>query len=491
MRVFRYADTTDVDRRRFLHLASLGIGCMATGGFRILPARGGEVATGDIRPTADAVIFIYMGGGQAAAETWDPKRHTPFERGMKNADVHSTFPSIPTSVDGIRFSAGLEQMAQIMHKGLLLPAFQPTFMGGSFHVRHIYDLHTSYAPPQAVAVPSAGAVIARTLGSRHPDVPAYVDIGYRPDIATAEIRAAHSPGFLGSAYGPFTISDPAQATSAVRPPGGMSKRRFDERHRNYQRLARGLVRREDSSVKRDELLESLDAAHRLLDSPAAAALDLALEPKESFDAYDTGTFGQGCLLARRMIEAGSRFVQVSFEFDPFKQWDTHENGHARVAKLKQEIDAPLARLIRDLDERGLLERTLVVLASEFSRSMLVEGDGGRATDLANEFEKKAPGTIVKVPDVLDDEKHYGMHRHFTLASSALVFGGGMKQGFRHGRTADEPPFAPVEGVVSVPDMHATIHRALGIPADLSYEVEGRPFYITPDGKGRAVTDLFA
>lgn len=496
MRFFRYADTTDVDRRRFLHLASLGVGCMATGGFRILPARAGGGTEGSsgadaIRPTADAVIFIYMGGGQASHETWDPKRHTPFEKGMKAADVHSTFASIPTAVDGIRFSAGLEQVARVMHKGVHLPAFQPTFMGGSFHVRHIFDLHTAYMPPQAVAVPSSGAVIARALGSRHPDVPAYVDIGYRPDIATAEIRAAHSPGFLGSAYGPFTITDPAQATVAVRPPSGMSRQRFNDRHKNYRRLARARVQREESAVKRDELVEAIDAAHRLLDSPAAAALDLALEPKESFDAYDTGTFGQGCLLARRMIEAGSRYVQVSFEFDPFKQWDTHENGHARVAKLKREIDAPIARLIRDLDERGLLERTLVVLASEFSRSMLVEGDGGKATELANEFERKLPGNIVKVPDLLTDEKHYGMHRHYTLASSALLFGGGMKQGYRHGHTADEPPFAPVDGVVSVPDLHATIHRALGLPADLSYEVEGRPFYATPDGKGRAVADLFA
>src|SRR5262249_60492660 len=116
--------------------------------------------------------------------------------------------------------------------------------------------------------------------------------------------------------------------------------------------------------QRESLVRSLDAADRLLRSPSAKAFDLSLEPKAVFDAYNTGRFGQGCLLARRLIESGARYVEVTSEYIPFLYWDTHENGHERAAAMKRLIDAPVARLVRDLDERGLLDRTLVILARE-------------------------------------------------------------------------------------------------------------------------------
>src|SRR5258706_9934457 len=117
----------------------------------------------------------------------------------------------------------------------------------------------------------------------------------------------------------------------------------------------------------------MDTAHRLLSSPAAKAFDLALEPKESYAKYNTGRFGLGCLLARRLAEAGARYIEVTTEYIPFLNWDTHENGHSRIASMKTMIDTPVAQLVLDLEERGLLDRTLVVLASEFSRDMMIEG----------------------------------------------------------------------------------------------------------------------
>jgi arylsulfatase A-like enzyme len=144
------------------------------------------------------------------------------------------------------------------------------------------------------------------------------------------------------------------------------------------------------------------------------------------------------------------------------------------------IDAPIARLIHDLEERRMLSRTLVVIASEFSRDMLVEGRP----------EHKLKNRI-QVPDRLMEEKHYGMHRHFTGAGSVVLFGGGMKPGFLYGKTADERPFAAVENPVSIRDLHATLYRAMGIPANLSYEVESRPFFVTEDGKGKVIEALFA
>ena len=117
----------------------------------------------------------------------------------------------------------------------------------------------------------------------------------------------------------------------------------------------------------------MDEAFTLLSSPAAKAFDLALEPEKNAAPYGNGKFGRGCLLARRLTEVGARFIEVTSDYGPFKRWDTHENGHTRLAALKKDIDQPLAQLILDLEERGLLNRTLIVLATEFSRDMLVEG----------------------------------------------------------------------------------------------------------------------
>src|SRR6202030_2145654 len=113
--------------------------------------------------------------------------------------------------------------------------------------------------------------------------------------------------------------------------------------------------------------------HRLLNSPAAKAFDLSLEPEASYVRYNIGRFGLGCLLGRRLVEAGGGFIEITNEYVPFRYWDTHENGHTRAAYMKKTIDAPVAQLILDLEERGLLDRTLVVLATEFGRDMMVEG----------------------------------------------------------------------------------------------------------------------
>jgi hypothetical protein len=148
--------------------------------------------------------------------------------------------------------------------------------------------------------------------------------------------------------------------------------------------------------------------------------------------------------------------------------------------MKKSIDAPIAQLVRDLEERGLLDRTLIVLASEFSRDMMVEGKP----------EKKVKDQ-VEVPQVINEMKHYGMHRHFTAAGSVLMFGGGMKRGYVHGVTADERPCKTIKDPVTISDLHATIYRAVGIPPTHAYEVEKRPFYVTSDGKGKPVMPLFA
>jgi hypothetical protein len=469
-----------LDRRDFLRTASAAtLSALAAGHARPLLA---SDAVAVPPATADTVIVLWMGGGMAHTETFDPKRYTPFEKGMDPNTVLSTFPSIDTAVDNIKFSKGLENLAKVMDRGTLIRSYQAGDLGFILHSRHQYHWHTGYAPPQTAAAPHIGSVISRTLGPRNPAVPAFIDIGQRFDVGEGEeLKAFHQAGFLGSEYGPFLIPYPDQAAATVRPPRGMSPGRFANRYEHYKKLAAASpIGQHGSDHQRESLLRSLENAHRLLVSPAAQAFDLSLEPKESYDQYNTGRFGLGCLLARRLVEAGARFIEVTTEYVPFLNWDTHDNGHTRLAELKPAIDRPIAQLVLDLEQRGLLDRTLIVLASEFSRDAMLEGKPeNRVKDQ------------VEVPAVLNELKEYGMHRHFTDAGCVLMFGGGLKKGYVHGITADERPSKTLKDPVNIENLHATIYRALGISPQLAYEVEQRPFYVTRDGLGRPVEALFA
>ena len=469
-----------VSRRGFM-------GATAAGTLAALTGRSPELlraAQAAPKATADAVIVLWMAGGMAQTETFDPKRYTPFAPGVNIKDVLSTFPQIDTAVDNIKFTQGLERIASVMDRGAVIRTFNAADLGFILHSRHQYHWHTGYIPPQPMAMPHLGAIISKTLGPKNPDVPAFIAIGQTVEGAgeIATLKAFHTAGFLGSEHGPFLIVDPQDAASAVRPPKGLSESRFTSRRQLLEQLlAHEPVHQYGSDFQRESLVRSLDAADRLLKSPSAKAFDLSLEPKQSFDAYNTGRFGQGCLLARRLVEAGARYVEVTSEYIPFVYWDTHEHGHERAAAMKKVIDAPIAQLIKDLDERGLLNRTLVVLASEFGRDAMTEGKVG----------KEVKDQAINIPDVMTEPRHYGMHRHFTAAGSILMFGGGIKKGFVYGKTADERPCTTIEKPVIIEDLHATIYHALGIPADTAYVVERRPVYVTRDGKGKAITELFA
>jgi len=435
------------------------------------------------KATADSVILLWMAGGMAQTETWDPKTYTAYEPGLASQRVLSTFRSIPTSVDNIRISEGLEEMAKVMNRGTLIRSHRVGDLGFILHSRHQYHWHTGYEPPQSVAVPHIGAWIAKLLGPKTPEMPPFVVTGQNMEIGAESdpLKSFHTAGFLGTDSGPFLISDPRDAIASVQPPASMGAGRFARRYEAFRKLAaESPIMRDGSDYQRESLLRSLDNANRLLQSPSAKAFDLTLEPKESYDAYNTGRFGLGCLLARRLVEHGVRFVEVTSEYIPFRHWDTHENGHERAAQMKQTIDRPVSRLIRDLDERGLLSRTIVVMASEFGRDMMTEGKPG------NEVKDQ-----VKQPDVMTSTQHYGMHRHFTEAGSVLIFGGGFRAGYLHGETAPERPCRILKDPVTISDLHATLFSALGIAPNAGVQVEKRPVYVTKDGKGQIVRDLLA
>jgi hypothetical protein len=433
---------------------------------------------------ADTLILLWMGGGMAHTETFDPKKYTEYRAGMSAKEVLSTFPAIDTVVDNIKISQGLENIAQVMDRGTLIRTQVGADLGKILHSRHQFHWHTGYEPPVTVAAPHLGAWIARIRGPHDPAIPALIDINqpYEGNGEAEELKAFQTAGFLGSEFGPFRVPRPDQAVASVRPPAGMSVERFRRRQEAYHKLLLDSPAvRSGSDYQRESLLRSIENTNRLLNSPAAAAaFDLSKEPKESYDKYNTGHFGRGCLLARRLTEAGARFIEVTSEYVPFLGWDTHDNGHKRLVDMKKLIDAPVAQLVRDLEERKLLGRTLIVLASEFSRDVLVEGKP----------DVKVPDQVEQ-PDVIKDLKYFGMHRHFTSAGSVLMFGGGVKRGFLYGRTADERPCTTIENPVSITDLHATIYHLMGISPRYQLEIEQRPFYVTKDGKGKPITALMA
>jgi hypothetical protein len=435
-----------------------------------------------VNTTADTVILLWMAGGMCHTETFDPKTYTPFKKGMESKQVISSFPTVPTAVDGLNFSEGLEKIGQVMDRGTTIRSYRAADLGHILHTRHQYHWHTCYEPPQSVQAPHLGAWIAKELGPVNPVIPPFIDIGQRFTVGEGEeLKAFHSAGFLGSAFGPFFIPDPSRGLDSVRPPKGMDLKRFESRNKLYKDLVkRSPFGEYGSTYQQESLSRSMEQAYQLLKSPEAVAFDLQQEPQESYDKYNTGRFGLGCLLARRLVEKGARFISVTTEYEPFLGWDTHENGHSRLAGMKKQIDQPIAQLILDLEERGLLDRTVVVLASEFSRDMLMEG---------------RPGQIVRdqvqVPDRVEDPKHYGMHRHFTDGCSILMWGGGVKKGHIHGETADERPFKAITEPVVIDQIHQTIYHTLGLPPETNYEIEKRPFYTTPDGEGKVLKEILA
>ncbi|WP_417398301.1 DUF1501 domain-containing protein [Gimesia chilikensis] len=471
-------------RRDFLkHLSAAGAAALMSGTPRLLTANEAEPVK-QHQATADSCILLWMGGGMAAPDTFDPKRYLPFKKGLKVADMLSTFPAIPTAVDGLEICEGLEGIASVMDRGTLIRSAVQPDLGSILHSRHQYHWHTGYVPPQTVAAPHLGAWMARVIGPRNPVMPAFINIGQRLEGVgeSEELKAFTTAGFFGSEFGPLNLPYPEEAAKSVRPPQGMTGQRFVNRNKLYRKLIDQSPQRElMSDYHQESMLRSMDKAYRLLSSKERDAFDITLEKEDVRQKYGDSRFGRGCLLARRLVESGARFVEVTTEYVPFLHWDTHADGHTTMDRMHKEIDPPITQLILDLEARGLLDRTLVIIASEFSRDALIEGQpGSNARDQARE----------KV-DEISEMKHFGLHRHFTGGTSVVMFGGGMKRGFVYGKTADERPLMVIENPVSIEDLHATIMTAMGISPKTGFDIEGRPFYVTKDAKGQAVQELFA
>src|SRR3954454_4269695 len=261
----RNHDTSATTRRDFLRQMSAATLAALAGG-EARRAAGSEKLVHP-RPTADTCILLWMAGGMAAPETFDPKRYTPFEVGVPAEKILCTFPAIDTVVDPIKVSQGLEHVAKVLDRGTLVRSHVVADLGNILHSRHQYHWHTGYVPPQTVAAPHLGSWIARLKGPRNPAIPAFINIGQRLEGVgeSEELKAFTTAGFLGSEYGPFNLPFPTDAIAAVRPPRGMTAERFAERERHFRELLRhGPLGANISDYHQESMVRSISNAHRLL-----------------------------------------------------------------------------------------------------------------------------------------------------------------------------------------------------------------------------------
>jgi len=406
-----------VTRRGFL--AACGVAGLGLGGR--LAARAEE-----LKKQNRACILLWMAGGPSQFETLDPKPGAPTQGPTK---------AVATAVPGIQVAEHMPRMAGSMKDLAVIRSMTGT---EGNHGRATYLLHTSYAPSGGIVHPGFGSLVAQQLGEADFDLPHVVSISGQ----------TIGSSFLGVRYAPFVVTNPNQPPDNLVPP--VSPDRLDRRLGLMKELEAPLARSGAAPLVRDH--QALyDQTARMALSPRAKAFDLAGEPEKVRDAYGRSAFGQGCLMARRLVEAGVTFVEVQSP-----GWDTHSNELPALKKLIPPVDQGTAALLSDLKDRGLLDRTLVIWMGEFGRMPRVNLTAGRD--------------------------------HYPQAFSLALAGSGVKGGHVVGAT-DANGEEVVERPVTVPDLFCTFCKALGIdPRFENQSNVGRPLKVVETGK--AVGEVF-
>jgi hypothetical protein len=486
-------------RRDFLRSSIAAGAAIGTGALPRIVV--GETATSKpttkpaLLPKADAMVVIYLPGGLAQRDVWDLKKHTPYVPNMKGSDLLATCPAIPTSADGIQIGAGLETLATQMHHATILRTLTNEVHFGAVHLKAQYYLNTGYLFPAGFKAPSIGAVVSRSRGRRDPNVPPYIYIGRDIDSSNGELLFINEfigPGFYGINHSPFMIPDASAGLATLSGRAGMSMGQIDRRRELFDKIASMESSELRDAQKAQDYLKTMEDARAMMDSPVKKAFNFKTEEKPEVIAayqpqikqselrdqtYDNGNrFGNGLLLARRLLEHGARFIQVEYQYGPFKGFDMHEYGAPRMIEMKKEIDRPIAQFIKELSERGMLDRTLVVIMTEFGRTIASAPAAGSEPD---GFAERHTGEDL----VIASEQMYGFHGHFSSTNCMVMFGGGFKGGYVHGKTADHHPMTAIENPVSLTDTHATLYKAMGIAPDTNFVTESRPVYVTNNGKG--------
>jgi hypothetical protein len=387
----------------------------------------------DPKARAKHVIYLFMAGGMSHVDTFDPK--------PKKKDVMGKTEAIPTKADGVMLGHYLKKTAGVMDKVCVINSMNST---QGAHEQGSYIMHTSYGLRGTIKHPSLGSWVLRLGGRIHPELPGYVAIDSSPDLTGG--------GFFGAKYAAAPIGSPEEGLKDSRRAEAVTPDHFERRLALADRLNRRFHERyPNADVKAYE--ELYREAVALMNSKDLKAFDLREESKATRELYGPGRFAQGCMLARRLVEHGVRFVEVQLG-----GWDTHYDNFTGVEGRCQEFDQAYAALLTDLAACGKLDETLVVVATEFGRT-----------------------PEIKV-------EHQGGRDHHPSAFSCTLAGGGVKGGVKYGLT-DAGGYKVKDGMVSVQDFNATIAHALGIPWDeVLMSPTRRPF--TMVDKGKPVTSIF-
>ncbi|MBI5774369.1 MAG: DUF1501 domain-containing protein [Verrucomicrobia bacterium] len=418
-------------RRDFLFVGLVGGLGLSLGDMFRMQARGNGPGVASKEGVAKSVINIYLPGGMAHQESFDPKITAPIEyRGPLEA--------IKTKLDGVYFSENLKETAKIADK---ISVVRSMTHGEAAHERGTHNMFTGYRPSPALQYPSMGAVVSHELGPRN-NLPPYVVI---PNMTTPYAGT----GYLGSAYGAFALgSDPASSGYAVRDltlPSGIDQKRFADR-----KEMRAAVDAHFSALEKSDALDGMDSfyqrAYAMISSDKArAAFDISAESGKLRDEYGRNTAGQRMLLARRLVEAGVRFVSLTYG-----GWDHHDNIKRANGTTMPSFDQAFAALIRDLDTRGMLDSTLVLVTTEFGRTPKINNTAGRD--------------------------------HWPKVFSIVMAGGGVKRGYVHG-SSDPTGGEPDNDPLTVENFAATVFNQIGIsPEKTLMAPGGRPQAIVKDGE---------
>ena len=410
------------NRREFLTVGALGgmglgltLGDLLTSEARAeLPKNMGASDWKDVaKPSkpgkAKNIIQIHLPGGSAHQETFDPKYLAPQEYRGPLGTVNTTIP-------GEKFSQYFPQMAKVANK---MSVIRSLTHSEAAHARGTHNMMTGIRPSPAVVFPGMGCVVSHEFGPRN-NLPPYVAIPSQTGNG--------GTGWMSSAYGPFSLgSDPGSSSFNVRDlalPKGIDAKRFEKR-----RSMRSIVDAHFSGLEKADALSGVDAfygrAYAMISAPKARdAFDLNKEPAKVRDRYGRTSAGGRFLMARRLVEAGVRMVTTTYG-----GWDMHGSIASSMKRQAPSLDQAFAALISDLDERGMLDETLVMITSEFSRTPKINTSAGRD--------------------------------HWPKVMSVVMAGGGMKRGYIHG-TSDPTGSEPDENPVSVPDWAATVWTLMGI-----------------------------
>jgi hypothetical protein len=414
-----------VSRRTFLRGMAVGAAGAATLGWKDAVT----LNAAELRKRGMACILLFMNGGPSQLETFDPKPGTSSGGPTKG---------IPTSLPGAQVAEHWPKVAKQLGDIALIRSM--TNKEGA-HPRAVYQLKTGYLPSGAAKYPAFGAVVSKELAPADFDLPSFVSVGRRDTIGS---------GFLGMQFAPFTVQNPNQMPSNVELPGGVNEKRLNRRLSLLKDLETDFAEA-GASHQVDGHRAVYQGAAQLVLSPRLKAFDLSQEKDAVRDRYGRTPFGQGCLLARRLVETGVTFVEVESD-----GWDTHQDNFEKVKTLAGPTDQGFAALVADLKERGMLEKTLVIWMGEFGRTPRINAQTGRD--------------------------------HFPRAFCAALAGGGIKGGRVIGSTSSDG-MSIIDRPVSVPDLFTSFCHSLKInPRKENQGPLDRPIKIV-DG-GEFVKELF-